>query len=502
MAGLEVKDEEFEFRRKNGEILNGLFSAQNILINKEPFILSSIADITDRKNLEEELKKTSERLTEAQRIGRIGNWEQSLTDGKLIWSDEIYSIFEIDKEKFKGTVEAFFLAIHPEDREAVKIAFDTAVETLEPCEIEHRLLLSDGRVKFVNEKCKHYYDNNGKPFRSVGIVQDITERKQAEAALRESEEDYRNLFENATEAIFVIQDYKVVFQNQRAIMISGYSGEEIVPRQFIEFVHPDERDILADRYIRIMKGEDLSSAYPFRLIQKDGGFLWFEGSSVLIDWKGKPATLSFISDITERKQAEKAMRESEERYRSLFNNSIECVYVHDLEGRFIDANKTALELFGIDKNDITNFNFTKLLDEKQISMAMQSIKEIIETGHNQNMYEFRLKVKDDTYIDMEVSASLIRSEGKPPAIIGMGRDVTERKQTEGKIKKINEGLEQRVEERTKKLKVANKELEVFSQSMIGREQRIIEMKEEINALRLELGREPKYPPIWREGAGS
>lgn len=144
---------------------------------------------------------------------------------------------------------------------------------------EHR---KDGSTLWVDINISFLRDKDGKATGVFTVARDITDRKRMEKSLQESEEKYRNLFENATEAIFVIQDYNVVFHNPRTMMITGYSGEEIVQRPFIDFLHPDERNIIVDRYMRLMKGEDVSQTYPFRLIQKDGGFLWFEGSAVII----------------------------------------------------------------------------------------------------------------------------------------------------------------------------------------------------------------------------
>ncbi len=134
-----------------------------------------------------------------------------------------------------------------------------------------------------------------------------TERTQTEEKLREREESYRHLFENANEAIFVAQGGKLVFLNPKTTMITGYSGEELVSRPFIEFIHPDDRDIVSNRHVRRMKGEEIPQLYDFRIIHRDGNVRSVELNVVAINWKGRPATLNFLSDITNRKQAEEAL---------------------------------------------------------------------------------------------------------------------------------------------------------------------------------------------------
>lgn len=119
-------------------------------------------------------------LNEAQRIGHIGNWELRLTNNVLSWSEEIFRIFEIDPESFGASYEAYLDTIHPEDREFVDLAYTESLRTHQPYSIDHRLLLPDGRIKYVHEQCETYYDEDGNPMRSLGIVQDITHIKLAE----------------------------------------------------------------------------------------------------------------------------------------------------------------------------------------------------------------------------------------------------------------------------------------------------------------------------------
>jgi PAS domain S-box-containing protein len=146
------------------------------------FLVGVILDITDRMRVEEELRASQARLVEAQRVAHLGSWELDLRSNELIWSEEIYRIFEIDPSRFGATYEAFLSAVHPDDRGMVNQAFATAVESRGPYDIVHRLCMPDGRVKFVHERCEISYDAAGSPLRALGTVQDVTERKVAERA--------------------------------------------------------------------------------------------------------------------------------------------------------------------------------------------------------------------------------------------------------------------------------------------------------------------------------
>ncbi|MHB8205191.1 MAG: PAS domain-containing protein, partial [Desulfomonilaceae bacterium] len=160
-------------------------------------------DITERKKLEEAIRSTIARLKEAQRLARIGSWELDLVTKQLFWSDEVYRIFEIEPGEFGGSYEAFLALIHPEDRERVDRAYTDSLANKTPYEIVHRLLFSDGRVKYVQERCEHSYDAAGVALRSIGTVQDITELTQAQLRLEKERAHLRTLLQTIPDLIWL-----------------------------------------------------------------------------------------------------------------------------------------------------------------------------------------------------------------------------------------------------------------------------------------------------------
>ena len=185
---------EFNNRKKSGELYWENASISPI-VNSRGEITHYVAvkeDITERKWFIEELKRSEANLAQAQQIARLGSWDYDFKSNVLKWSREVYRIFEIDPDEFEESYESFLDIIHPDDRDLVNEAFNASVNNKTPFNIEHRLLMKDGRIKYVNESCETTHDDEGNPIRSTGVVLDITGRKEFERALAEAKESAEN----------------------------------------------------------------------------------------------------------------------------------------------------------------------------------------------------------------------------------------------------------------------------------------------------------------------
>jgi PAS domain S-box-containing protein len=171
------------------------------------------------------IQRSEERLKEAERIAKIGHWELDLVNNTLYWSDEIYRIFDLNPQEFGATYEAFLDTVHPDDRKAVDKAFTESVKKKAGYDIVHRLLLKNGTLKYVQEKCRTLYDEDGKPLRSLGTVQDITHQKLDEhrfSGIIGRDPKMKDIFEMIREITDV--DIPVLIQGE-----SG-TGKELVAR--------------------------------------------------------------------------------------------------------------------------------------------------------------------------------------------------------------------------------------------------------------------------------
>jgi two-component system, cell cycle sensor histidine kinase and response regulator CckA len=193
--------------------------------------------------------------------------------------------------------------------ELPKVEADDGYNPVRILELEY--YCKDGTTILTESKFSIIRDPGGKPISILGEARDITLRKLIESALQESEEKYRLLVENALEAIFIAKDGMIKFANRRTMELTGHSQKDLISKPFIEFVHSDDRGMVAERHVQRLKGRDVSNIYSFRIVCKAGDIKWVELSTALITWEGNPATLNFLKDITDRRRLEEEQQRVE-----------------------------------------------------------------------------------------------------------------------------------------------------------------------------------------------
>jgi PAS domain S-box-containing protein len=324
--------------------------------------------------------------------------------------------------------------IHPDDVERISKEFKVRLSGKSGT-VEYRTNTKTGEILWLRDSSRPI-TKDGKIIGIQGVLRDITERKRTEEALQESEEKYRNLVERANDGIVIVQDGLMKFSNTRLAKILGYTVDEIQNTPFLDYVYPSERSKIKDIFYRRIKDEAVPGIYEMAGLNKDGSKIDIETNSGIISYNGKPAVLSFIRDITERKLAEEALRESEEKHSTMVEHANDGVVIVQ-EGSFVFINEAAARIAGYSYEELLNKPFMDILapeDKKEVAKRYQARvagKAVEPTS------EFKILAKNGKPKDIELSAALIRYQGLP-ATMGVFRDITERKQSEEALKNAKE----------------------------------------------------------------
>ncbi len=284
-----------------------IIGVASICIVEGLLIFALLAHRARRRRVEAALRDNEERLNLALSAANMGAWDWRLGANELTWSQEMRRIFGLHNGKSAVTPEAFFDLIHPDDRQAVSQAITKTIKQGVPYDIEFRAAPQNGTERWVMGKGKALLDDAGRAARMLGVNIDITERKRAEQALRESEERFRSSFHHAKIGMaLVATDGRFLQVNRSVCELFGYSEEELLATDFQSLTHPDDLDANLAYRRQILAGEISAFQMEKRYIHKRGHTIWALMSvSLLRDGDGQPLYfISQIQDITESKQAE------------------------------------------------------------------------------------------------------------------------------------------------------------------------------------------------------
>lgn len=270
--------------------------------------------------------------------------------------------------------------------------------------------------------------------------EDITDRVRFEESIRESEEKYRNLVERANDGIAIIQDGILQYINLRLAKIINYTIDEVIGTSFFDHLDPEEVPKVADRYKRRMAGEDVIPIYETILRRKDGSRIDVELNAGIITYQGRPADLMILRDVSERKRAEEALRESEKRYRALFEGSRDAIYITSRDGEMLDVNESMLDLFGYSREEMIGLNAQEAYAHPEDRLKFQ--REIERNGFVRD-YEIKLRKKDGTEMECLLTSTVRRAnDGSILGYQGIIRDITERKRADQEKAALQEQLRQ------------------------------------------------------------
>jgi len=267
--------------------------------------------------------------------------------------------------------------------------------------------------------------------RTAQLQQEIGERKQAEETLRESEELFRSLAESVSAAIYIYRDGRYVYLNPAAEMISGYTRDELMGMEVWDVVHPDFQEEIKTRTALRLSGEDVPSRMEFKILPKTGEPRWLDLSASLIRFHGEPAVLATAFDITERKGWEDALRQSEEKYRTILESIQEGYYEVDLKGNLTFFNDSLCRIVGSPRERLMGLGNREYSDEASLRRVYEAYNQVFLTGEPVEGFHNRIVTQAGLEKFLESSILLRRdSTGQISGFRGTVRDITERKRAE------------------------------------------------------------------------
>ncbi len=385
------------------------------------------------KEAEEALRESEERLRLATQTGKVGIWDWDIVSNKILWTDSLYAIHGVAPNEFDATVEGFAMLIHPEDREFVSQAIDSALNGDWAYELEFRAIRPDGEIIWLFTNAQVLRDGQ-RPVRMLGATLDITRRKQTEIALRESEERFAKAF-NASPFVLTISSLKtgkLIEVNETFVHLSGYSRDEAVGRTTAElgvWAKPQDRE---DELNTVRESGLVRNAeYTFRT--RTGQELVGLLSAESIEIAGEPCALTVIADITERKRAEQALIESEERFARFMQHLPGLAWIKDLQGRYIFANDAAEKLWRKTQQELYGKRDEQIFPTDDAAHFRDTDNQALANGIGVETME-TTQFHDGQHHSLVRKFPIPGSDGAPSLIGGIAIDITERVRAESALR--------------------------------------------------------------------
>jgi len=398
-------------------------------------------DITDRKKTEQLLKESEERYR-----GLINNITDIIYEldikGKCTYvSNQLFAISGFHPEELLG--QNLFKYLHQEDfsniTEKVREAFNSGNRISADFRLRHK----DGHYVPVSSNFNVIRINDEQRF--IGVLRDNTEKRKVELKLRESEEKFRNIAENSITGISIAQDNQIKYVNKQAAEILGYNVEEMTGWSFNEVlkkIHPDDLLNVTENMKKTLNNEaDAIENLEYRIITKSGGVKWTESYSSQILFEGKAAFLITSLDITEKVQARQKLRESEEKFRTITEQSLMGIIIIQ-DGRVIYVNNAESNIMEYSASEILEWeqeDLMKHIHPDDLAEAIHRSREHDHLGEVPPFFSYRIVTKSGKAKNVEVYTNVIEFNEKP-AILTYVLDVTDKKEAEQKYENLINNL--------------------------------------------------------------
>jgi PAS domain S-box-containing protein len=407
-------------------------------------IVGIARDITAHKQAEEALRMSQHRLELSQEAGGIATWDWDIGANQKHCSKEYSRLYGVPESDLAPLPEEWLQLVHPEDRARVRAELNRALDGTGHYNIEFRVVWPDGTVHWLFGKGEVFRDSNGKPIRMLGVNMDISERKYADQALRESEERFRNMADTAPVMIWVAGTDKVLtFFNKTWLDFVGRTLEQEVDNGWLQSVHPDDRDRCFASYCASFDAHE-----PFhiehRLRRADGEYRWvlcsgvprFASGAVFAGYIGSDIDITDVKRAEQELVLNQALRESEEKYHGIVETMTEGVWVLDHEDRTTFVNQQMAAMLGYRVEQMVGRHVLDFKDEEARPIALQKLERRRQGITEQ--YDSTFQTSDGRRLTALISTRpLWDGDGRYAGTLGVITDITERSLLEERLHQAN-----------------------------------------------------------------
>ena len=397
----------------------------------------SFHDITEHRRAEMAAEAAKERLRRGQLYANIGTWEWNMITGELFWTERIAPLFGYPLGDLETSYDNFLAAVHPEDRQAVIDAVEACIERDVPYEIEHRVVWPDGTVRWLLERGAVQRDAEGKPLQMIGVVQDIDDRKRAELALLEREQQ---LLE--AQSLASLGNWRAdlltgeLVWSDEIYRIFGYEPGAITPSvdAFYAAVHPDDRQLVRDDLLEAEKTGRHNVIH--RIIRPDGRIRHVhEFAQAEVDAEGKLIGLTgTVQDVTDQVKAEQRIRESEQRFAFAVEGAGDGVWDWQLKTGEMSFSAHYEPMLGYRPGELVERveSWKDSVHPDDLAQVQQKLTAYLEGRSDQYNVELRLRCKDGNYKWVLCRSTVVErdAQGEPVRMIGIHSNISERKDAE------------------------------------------------------------------------
>jgi len=390
-------------------------------------------DITERKLAEDRLRESEQRFRLASQIANDQVYERDARTGVATFYGDIDALMGYGPGEFPRTVDGWTDYVHPEDVSKVAEQIRKQAGQGDTFIIEYRLRRKDGTYRYLIDRFTNVWDDKREQtVKIIGVATDITERKLAEQALQQREQDYRLLLESTHDSIMVVdaETLKVVFGNRRALLMFGFDPvlHDEVGVSILDFVYPEDREIVIKGFMEDVYHQERRQRYDVRVKTRDGREIWVSALATRVEFQGRVAVLLSVKDVTQTRLAEQALRESEMRFRTISDKALTGIYIIQ-DGHLTYVNPALAKIFGYEPDELIGADPLVVIHPDDHARTTETMRRRFAGEMDNISYEFRGRCKNGETRNVEVLGTRVDLNNRA-AIMGNIVDITERKQAE------------------------------------------------------------------------